>query len=228
MPPMTDRILTAPAVNTIGDDLLSLHSEDPATAQHIAAHLRASGSWLEVVAGIDSVVVQFDNALLSVADAGAAIAAALADVPERGEIAAAAIDIPVCYGGDMGPDLLSVCTRLGITPAEFIELHTAPEYRVDMLGFTPGFAYLGGLDERLNVPRLGEPRLRVAAGSVGIAGERTGLYALPGPGGWSIVGRTPCSLFDAGADEPFLLAPGMTVRFHAIEAAGFAAGRRRS
>jgi KipI family sensor histidine kinase inhibitor len=221
-----DRGSDAPAVTTIGDDLLCVRSDDPAMAQHLAAHLRATGSWPEVVAGIDSVVVQFDNAQLSAAEAGAAVAAALADAPERAEIAAAMVDIPVCYGGDMGPDLLSVCTRLGMSPAEFVELHSSREYRVDMLGFTPGFAYLGGLDERLNVPRLAEPRLRVEAGSVGIAGGRTGLYALPGHGGWSIVGRTPCRLFDAAADEPFLLAPGTRIRFRAIDAAGFAAGER--
>lgn len=228
MPSVPDSVLTAAGVATIGDDLLSVQSRGPSVAQHLAAHLRETGCWREVVAGIDSVVVQFDNAVLSVADARAAVAAALAAVPEVVDIAAATVDIPVCYGGDMGPDLLPVCERLGMTPDEFIAQHTAPEYRVDMLGFTPGFAYLGGLDERLSVPRLAEPRLRVEAGSVGIAGERTGIYALAGPGGWSIVGRTPCRLFDAGADRPFLLQPGMTVRFHAKDATRFAADQGTS
>lgn len=222
MPSKPDRLPTVPGVTTIGDDLLCVRSEDPAMAQHLAAHLRTTGPWREVVAGIDSVVVQFDNTALSAGTAADAIATAVAAAPERGVIAAAAIEIPVCYDGDVGPDLLSVSTGLGITPAEFIERHTAREYRVDMLGFTPGFAYLGGLDERLNVPRLAAPRVRVEAGSVGIAGGRTGLYALPGPGGWPIIGRTPCRLFDAGADEPFVLKPGMTVRFRAIDAAAFA------
>lgn len=224
---MSDDTLKGPGVEMVGDDLLSVRSDSPAMAQHLAGHLRATGAWREVVAGIDSVVVQFDNAALTASAAHAAVTAALGTVPEPIEVAAPAVDVPVCYGGDMGPDLLAVCTRLGITPAEFIERHTEREYRVDMLGFTPGFAYLGGLDERLHVPRLAEPRLRVAAGSVGIAGERTGLYALPGPGGWSIVGRTPCRLFDAGADEPFLLKPGMTVRFRAVDAVAFAADQGR-
>ena len=92
---------------------------------------------------------------------------------------------------------------------------------MDMIGFTPGFAFIGGLDECFRVPRRKEPRQRVAAGSVGIADGRTGLYAMASPGGWNIIGRTPHQLFDATAEDPFVLRAGMQVRFKAIDAGEF-------
>ena len=103
----------------------------------------------------------------------------------------------------------------GLSQDEVIAIHAGGEYVVEMVGFTPGFAFIGGLDERLWVPRRSEPRQRVPAGSVGIAGERTGLYAMASPGGWTLIGRTPMTLFDPGAEQPFALAPGMRVRFRA-------------
>jgi len=108
-----------------------------------------------------------------------------------------------------------------MTADELVALHTGREYRVDMLGFTPGFAFIGGLDDALNVPRRSEPRVRLEPGSVGIAGGRTGIYTLPGPGGWSIIGRTPVRLFDPASSEPFRLQAGMRVRFRAIDRDAF-------
>ena len=210
-------------IAVIGDDLLCVRTNDPGMAQRVAAHLRTSARWYEVVAGIESVVVQFDNATLATADATAILRRVLQSVPDAVADDTGTIEIPVCYGGAAGPDLEAVCARLGISAAAFILRHTAADYRVDMLGFTPGFAYLSGPDRDLDVPRLAEPRVRVEAGAVGIAGNRTGLYALPGPGGWAIVGRTPVCLFDAAAASPFRLTPGMRVRFVAIDAADFAA-----
>ena len=119
--------------------------------------------------------------------------------------------------GDEGPDLEALCKELGMSKAELVSLHTGTEYRVDMVGFTPGFAFIGGLDERLNVPRRKEPRQRVAAGSVGIADGRSGLYALASPGGWTLIGRTPFPLFDPQADNPFPVQAGMRIRFTAVE-----------
>ena len=100
---------------------------------------------------------------------------------------------------------------------ELIAVHTSLEHRVDLIGFTPGFAYVSGLDEHLNVPRLSDPRQHVAAGSIGIAAGLTGLYALAGPGGWPLLGQTPVALYDPDRDEPFLLQIGMRVRFKAID-----------
>ena len=104
---------------------------------------------------------------------------------------------------------------------DVVALHTGCEYTVDMVGFTPGFAFIGGLDERLHVPRRKEPRQRVEAGSVGIADGRTGLYAMASPGGWTLIGRTPCKLFDPRVEPPFVLGAGMRVRFKAISADEF-------
>ena len=104
-----------------------------------------------------------------------------------------------------------------MTRDDFVALHCRDEYPVEMLGFTPGFAYIGGLDDRLDVPRRPHPRQYVPAGSIGIAGGRTGIYAMPGPGGWPLIGRTPEPLFDAKAGDPFRLRPGLRVRFRPLQ-----------
>ncbi len=123
------------------------------------------------------------------------------------------IEVPVCYEGEAGPDLEDVARHCGMTPEEVIRRHSGVTYQVAMLGFAPGFTYLLGLPSELATPRLSTPRTRVAAGSVGIAGAQTGLYALPTPGGWRIIGRTVLRLFDVQRDEPFLIHAGDRVRF---------------
>jgi allophanate hydrolase len=203
-------------VRSVGDDLISVAVADPAAAQALAAGLRASGLWIEAVAGIDSVVVRFDIAVLSQDAAREQLAGLMATDFERAEKSSTLVEIPIVYGGEGGPDLPAVCETLGLTQQEFITLHSG-EYTVDMLGFIPGFAYIGGLDARLEIDRLPQPRQFVPAGSVGIAGGRTGLYALPGPGGWPLIGRTSCTLFDAQSDQPFVLDAGTRVRFTAVD-----------
>jgi inhibitor of KinA len=132
------------------------------------------------------------------------------------------VEIPVCYGGEFGPDLAEVCSMRGMTPAQAIELHAAAEYLVYFLGFVPGFAYLGELPEALVMPRLATPRKRVPAGSVGIAGNQTGVYPLATPGGWRLLGRTPIKMFRADRDGLSLLSIGDRVRFTPISAERFA------
>lgn len=132
------------------------------------------------------------------------------------EEAPAAIDIPVCYGGECGPDLGEVAACNGLTEDEVIRRHTARAYQVYMIGFTPGFPYLGGLDPALFTPRKPVPRKRVPAGSVGIAEQQTGIYPIESPGGWQLIGRTPLRLFDPNREPPFLVEAGATLRFHAI------------
>jgi KipI family sensor histidine kinase inhibitor len=122
-------------------------------------------------------------------------------------------DIAVRYGGEHGPDLEAVAAHAGLPPREVVERHAAPEYRVAMLGFAPGFPYLFGLDPRIAMPRLATPRARVEAGSVGIGGTQAGIYPHAGPGGWRIIGRAEALLFDAARDPPSLLGPGDRVRF---------------
>ncbi len=126
------------------------------------------------------------------------------------------IEIPVRYGGAWGPDLEAVAEHCGLSAEAVIHHHTAPVYRVAMLGFAPGFAYLLGLPPELATPRLATPRVRVPAGSVGIADAQTGIYALSTPGGWRIIGRTEMHLFDPDRDPPFLVTAGDRVRFVAV------------
>jgi inhibitor of KinA len=141
------------------------------------------------------------------------------DVEELG--APRRVEIPVCYGGDLGPDLDDVARAHEMTPDEVVALHTAGDYLVYMIGFMPGFAYLGGLDERLATPRRDTPRTAVPAGTVGIGGRQTGVYPLVSPGGWNLIGRTPVKIFDIARDEPTLLATGDRVRFRPISRAEF-------
>jgi len=129
--------------------------------------------------------------------------------------------IPVCYGGDLGPDLGAVAAFGGISADEVIALHASATYRVFMLGFVPGFAYMGIVDARIAAPRHSTPRVRVPAGSVGIAGVQTGIYPTETPGGWQLIGRTPVKPFDANRAQPFLMKAGDAVRFYAIDRAEY-------
>ncbi len=126
------------------------------------------------------------------------------------------VELPVCYGGEFGPDLADVAKHAGLTEEEAVAIHAGGEYPVYLLGFTPGFPYLGGMDKRIATPRLAAPRTRVEAGSVGIAGAQTGVYPVASPGGWRIIGRTPAKLYDPGRQQPFLLQAGQVLRFRPI------------
>lgn len=125
--------------------------------------------------------------------------------------------LPVCYGGDYGPDLDFVCHHSGLSAQEVIALHSAPDYLIYMLGFLPGFAYLGGLDDRIKTPRLQNPRTKIHAGAVGIGGEQTGIYPLSSPGGWRLIGTTPVKPYDPERDEPILYSAGDYIRFVPID-----------
>ncbi len=133
------------------------------------------------------------------------------------------IEIPVCYGGEFGPDLSDVSAIHGLTPSQVIELHTSATYTVYFLGFVPGFAYLGEVPESLVTPRLATPRRRVPPGSVGIAGRQTGVYPSATPGGWRLLGRTPLAMFRPDRDGMSLLSIGDRVRFAPISREQFAA-----
>jgi inhibitor of KinA len=126
------------------------------------------------------------------------------------------VEIPICYGGEFGPDLEEVAALRGITPEEVVRLHSSTTYRVYFLGFVPGFAYLGELPEDLVTPRLATPRKKVPAGSVGIAGNQTGVYPFATPGGWRLLGRTPVKMFRVDQEDLSLLSIGDRVRFTPI------------
>lgn len=137
-------------------------------------------------------------------------------------------EIPVCYGAEFGEDLVSLATVCGLTPEQIVEIHSAAVYSVYMIGFAPGFAYLGPLDQRLALARRETPRQRVPAGSVAVANQYTGIYPAALPGGWHIIGRTPLRLFDLSRDEPSLLSSGDRVQFSPVSAAEFRKLQRHS
>jgi len=127
------------------------------------------------------------------------------------------IEIPVRYGGEFGADIGTVAAHNHLSEDDVIALHSGRDYLVYMLGFTPGFCYLGGLDERLETPRLEVPRPRIPAGSVGIAGKQTGIYPIDSPGGWQLIGWTPLRMFDPQREPPVLVNAGDVVRFVPIK-----------
>lgn len=136
------------------------------------------------------------------------------------------LEIPTTYGGEYGPDLQYVAEHNGLSVQQVVQIHSSADYYVYMLGFLPGFPYLGGLDPRIATPRLSTPRSRVAVGSVGIGGGQTGVYPVESPGGWRIIGRTAIKLFDASQDPPALLKPGDRVRFVPLSGEEIAGGGR--
>ena len=168
----------------------------------------------ELVPAYNSLLVVFDPWISDTDSVSTAVQTLAATLPPVTEDAARDIlELPVAYGGDFGPDLESVAARAGLSTEEVIAIHSSKPYLVYMLGFTPGFPYLGGMDQRIAAPRLKTPRTKVPAGSVGIADTQTGIYPLESPGGWNLIGRTPLALFDPDRQHPALLTPGTYVRF---------------
>jgi len=187
---------------------------------HSATHLLMEQGWPgveEIVPGYATLLVNFDPLLWEGDVLASRIRKVLRELREISFWHPREIVIPVRYGGLWGPDLDFVAETTGLSCEEVIRLHSQSEYVVFMMGFTPGFAYLGGMDRKLSVPRLETPRSQVPAGSVGIAGAQTGIYPIDSPGGWRIIGRTPLRLFDPQNDQPFLLSPGDRVRFEPLE-----------
>ena len=180
---------------------------------------RANFEWLiEVVPAYSSLAVIYDPLLIDFKG--------VRETVERIEVASERfggklVEVPVVYGGQYGPDIEFVAEYNGLSVDDVIEIHSRPVYRVYFLGFLPGFAYLGGMDERIATPRLEKPRLKVPAGSVGIAGRQTGIYPLESPGGWRLIGRTPLRLFNPSNEPPTLLQPGDRVKFVPIDEDGF-------
>ena len=122
-------------------------------------------------------------------------------------------EIPVCYGGEYGPDLANIAAHAGLSEEEVIQIHSSQDYLIYMLGFLPGFTYLGGLDERIHTPRLASPRIKINAGSVGIGGSQTGIYPVDSPGGWQLMGMTPVKTYDPERETPILVEAGNYIRF---------------
>ena len=130
-------------------------------------------------------------------------------------------EIPVCYGGEYGPDIEYIAKNAQLTKEELIQIHSGTDYLIYMLGFLPGFSYLGGLDDRIHTPRLNNPRKAIPAGSVGIGGSQTGIYPLESPGGWQLLGRTPIKTYDPEREEPILFEAGDYIRFVPVDQATY-------
>jgi KipI family sensor histidine kinase inhibitor len=172
----------------------------------------------EAVPSYRSLLVHYDPLQLAHAEVESFVTEALQRCEDATLPEPRLVEIPTVYGGERGPDIGFVAEYNGLTVEEVIRLHSEATYTVYMLGFTPGFPYLGGLPDALVTPRLGTPRQRVSAGSVGIASAQTGIYPLATPGGWRLIGWTPVALFDPARTPPALLQPGDQVRFVPIAA----------
>lgn len=185
-----------------------------ARAIAIGRAVRASGlaGLRDVVTGYRSVAVYFDPASVAPDAVERLTAVARAAAAEPGETGRV-IEVPVCYGGSFGPDLGEVAAFAGCPEDEVVAIHGSRTYRVYLVGFVPGFPYMGTVDRRIAMPRRATPRTKVPAGSVGIAAEQTGIYPTETPGGWRIVGRTPIRMFDPEREPPCLFEAGARVRF---------------
>jgi len=214
-------MIASETVFALGDDALGVTLASKSRRNALAAHLLESGQWLEVIPGADGLSVQYDPASITPETAIKALEKALsADViPARHK--SDVLVIPVCYDPGYALDMTHICALSALSPEEVVARHTAKTHHVGIIGFTPGFAYLEGGDPALDVPRLETPRAHLPAGSIGLAGGLCGLYALPGPGGWPIIGRTPMPLFDTTLEDPFRLEAGQNIRFEAISETEF-------
>lgn len=220
--PLGDQIILV----TLGD---AIDAATHAMVRSAVARLDAAGleGVVDLVPAFASVAVHYDPTRVQGTAASpydrlaAGVSHVLADLTHDELPPARVVEIPVCYGGELGPDLEDVARAHDLSPDDVVRMHHDATYLVYMIGFMPGFAYLGGLSERIATPRRSSPRSAVPAGAVGIGGSQTGVYPLVSPGGWNLIGRTPRRIFDIARDEPTLLATGDRVRFHPISRTEF-------
>lgn len=171
---------------------------------------------VEYVAAYASVTIFYDPVVISSKSVITLLQELMGKLKQRDEAKPRVVEIPVCYGGEFGPDLEFVAEHNRLTPDEVIEIHASGQYLVYMLGFAPGFPYLGGMSERIATPRRQTPRSVIPSGSVGIAGMQTGMYPIATPGGWQLIGRTPSALFCPANNPPTLLKAGDVIKFRPI------------
>ena len=210
--------MTEPRVFPFGDTALVCEAPPPATLdcqRRVWSAAQAARDWphvLEVVPGMNNLTLIFDPLAADPDDLATRLKAAW-NAAGTAPAAGREVQVPVQYGGEWGPDLKAVADHTGLSVKEVVERHAGGNYVVFFLGFQPGFAYMGGLEDALHTPRRSEPRLGVPAGSVGIGGAQTGIYPATSPGGWQLIGRTALKLFDPSSNPPTLLQPGDRVRF---------------
>ena len=217
---MTKPLLPAPAIQPYGDAavLLSYDVKGYSSAANdavlaLAAHFKSQSGWTDIVSGYDSVMATFDPSVMRLGAAVNRFQLAANDVQSLPHAPQEIIDIPVHYGGENGPDMGTIMASAGLSDKAVIDAHASMTYRVCMMGFVPGFAFLSPPPKPLHHPRHETPRLSVPKGSVGIAGWQTGIYGLSSPGGWQIIGRTEIDIFDARRSPPFYMKAGDSLRF---------------
>jgi inhibitor of KinA len=223
--PLGDNALVL-EVGTVIDE--STHRKVQAACRALAAAPLASVS--ELVPAYTTVTIFYDPAAavqagapaMGIADwLGDLVRERLKNPPKTDKAKPSLVEIPVCYEGEFGPDLTRVAAQAKLSVEEVIKRHSKAEYLVHLIGFAPGFPYLGGLPKELHTPRHSKPRMTVPPGSVGIGGEQTGIYPLSTPGGWNLIGRTPLRLFRPELNPPVLLTAGDRVKFRPITALEF-------
>ncbi len=214
-------------IKEMSEDLLQVKLKEkeidcPYFFWQLSQHILKSQNNLEVVPGEDSLVIQFNPLLQDreeikeeIYKLTESIDASLNNKVER------SITVPVCYDNEFALDMKHILNNTGLSRSEVIGEHCQRDYEVKMIGFTPGFVYLGELSEKIKLPRLTNPRPLVPKGSIGIANNRTGIYPIQGPAGWSIIGRTPINLFDTKRNDPFLILPSMEINFEQITKSEF-------
>jgi len=223
--------LPKPQFEPLGEAALLLRfgdAPDPDLAARLQSFARTLGRQrpagvIELVPAFASLAVHFDPLQTDLDRVAAWVRAGLRE-PESARDRAAGgrrVELSVCYGGELGPDLAALAAHAGLNEEDVIRRHSQAEYVVAMIGFLPGFPYLLGLDPALAMPRLETPRVEVPAGSLGIGGNQTGLYPQASPGGWRLIGRSPQRLFDPTREAPSLLLPGDRVRFVPISLSEF-------
>lgn len=218
VPPISP--LPVPTIQPYGDAavMLTYKVEGYSSAANdavlaLAAHFKSQSGWTDIVSSYDSVMGVFDPSVMRLGAAVNRFQLAANDVHSLPETSDVILDIPVHYGGDNGPDMGAIMASSGLTEPAVIEAHASVTYRVCMMGFVPGFAFLSPPPAGLHHPRHDTPRLSVPKGSVGIAGWQTGIYGVSSPGGWQIIGRTEIEIFDARRSPTFCMNAGDSLRF---------------
>lgn len=215
-----------PTISPVGDCAISIDFGqviDPKINRHIRQTIERIQALqldgiIELVPTYCALLVQYDAMLYSYADMCNIIEPTFSEsVIDGDNEMVTVIEIPTVYGGEFGPDLGFVASHNNLSEEEVIAIHSGTDYLVYMLGFIPGFTYLGGMDPRIATPRLSSPRTLIPAGSVGIAGEQTGTYPSDSPGGWQIIGRTPVTMYDMSKEKAALLSAGDYVRYVPID-----------
>ena len=200
-----------------------ISSEISAKIRQLTASIEASQNpaVIETIPSYAAVCVIYEPLIMNYDTIKTFLSSLLANVAGNDLLNGVVFEIPVLYNHETGPDLGFISGHSGLCVEEIIKIHTAPEYLIYMLGFAPGFPYLGGMDERIAAPRLKVPRQKIVPGSVGIAGNQTGMYPIESPGGWQLIGRTPIKLYDPERTPPVYYQAGDYIKYKAIDASEF-------